>query len=153
MYLLIMRDKFYELFMEQHSPDLNNPSSTEKHDSFPFSIEPIRSFSSIKKPKRSSTHSNDSGITSSLACSRTPVLSPTIPVETSTPHPSSSQYARTAQLSPRDHLSPIQQFNRNIASRMARNSVKSRPEEPKYNRSQPNYPDPQLVLRTRTQQG
>ena len=95
-------------------------------------------------------HGNDSGITSPFAFSRTPVLSPANPTETSNPHPSSSQQAQTAQLLPREHLSPIEQFIRNSANRMARNSIKSRSEEPKHNRSQPNYPDPQSVLRTGT---
>ena len=72
-------DNFYERFMEQRSRDLNNPSTTEKHDSFPFTIEPLRSISSTNQPKRSSMHSNDSGITFPVASSRTPVLSPTIP--------------------------------------------------------------------------
>ena len=145
-------DNFYERFREKRTRDLNNPSTTEEHDSFPFPIEPLRSISSTTQPKRSSVHSNDPGITSPLASSRTPVLSPTIPAEKSTPHPSSSQHAQTAQLSPRKNLSPIQQFIRNNATRMARNSVKSRPKEPKYNRSQPNYPDSQSVLRTITRQ-
>ena len=143
-------DNFYERFMEQRTRDLNNPSTTEEHDSFPFPIEPLRSISSTNQPKRSSMHSNDSGITSPLASSRTPVLSPTIPAETSTPHPSSSQRAQTAQLSLRENLSPIQQFIRNSATRMARNSG---PKEPKYNGSQPNYPDSLSVLRTITRQG
>ena len=146
-------DKFYERFMEQRSRDLNNPSRTEERDSFPFPIEPLRSLSSTNKPKRSSMHSNDSGITSPLASSRTAVLSPAIPTETSTAHPFSSQQAQTAQLSPQEHLSPIQQCSRNSASRMARNSVKSHSKEPKYNRSQPDYPDPQSGLRTRTRHG
>ena len=81
------------------------------------------------------------------------MLSPAISTETSTPHASSSQQAQTAQLSPRDHLSPIQQFIRNSATRMARKSVKSRPKDLKYNRLQPNYPDSQSVLRTITRQG
>ena len=97
--------------------------------------------------------SNDSGITSPLASSRTPVLSPVIPVETSTLHPSCSQHAQTAQLSPREHLSPTQQFIRNSATPMARNSAKLRSKEPIYIRSQANYPDSQSVLRTITQQG
>ena len=147
------KDNFYERFMEQRTRDLNNPSTTEEHDSFPFPIEPLRSIPSISKPKRSSMQSNDSGITSSFASSRTPVLSPAIPTETSTPHPSFSQQAQPAQVSPREHLSPMQQFIRNIATRMARNSIKSRPKEPKYNRSQPNYPDSQSFLRTITRQG
>ena len=94
-------------------------------------------------------HSNDSGITSS----RTPVLSPTIPAETSTPQPSSSQAAQPPHLPPREPLSPIQQFIRNSATRTARNSMKLRPKEPKYNRAQPDYPDSQSVLRTITLQG
>ena len=75
-------DNFYEGFMEQRTRDLNNPSATEEHDSFPFPIEPLRPSSSMNKSKRSSMHSNDSGITSPLASSRTPVLSPAIPVGT-----------------------------------------------------------------------
>ena len=141
-------ENFYERFMEQRTRDLNNPSTTEEHDSFPFPIEPLRSISSTNQPKRSSMHSNDSRITSPLASSRTPVLSPTVPAETSTPHPSSFQHARAAQLSRRENLSPIQQFIRNSAIR-----VKSRSKEPKYNRSQLNYPVSQSTLRTITRQG
>ena len=96
-------DNFYERFMEQRTRDLNSPSITEEHDSFPFPIEPLRSISSPNKPKRSSVHSNDSGVTSPLASSRTPVLSPAISTETSTPHP--SQQAQIDQLSPQEHLS------------------------------------------------
>ena len=91
-------DNVYERFMEQPTRDLNNPSTTEDHDTFPFPIEPLRSVSSTKQPKRSSMHSNESGITSPLASSRTPVLPPTIPAETSTPHPSSFQHARAELL-------------------------------------------------------
>ena len=145
-------DSFYERFMEQRTRDLNNPSTTEEHDSFLFEIEPLRSILSTNKPTRPSMHSNDSGITSPLVSSRTPVLSPAVPIETSTPHPSSSHHDQPAQVSPREHLSPIQQFIRNSATRMAKNSNKSRLEEPKYNRSQPNYPDSQSVLRTTTRQ-
>ena len=143
-------DNFYKRFMKQRARDLNNPSTTEEHDSFPFPIEPLRPISSTHKLKRPSIHSNDSGITSTFASSRTPVLSTAIPPETSTPHPSSSQQAQTAQLSPREHLIPIQQFIHNIATR---NSVKSRPKEPKHNRSQPDYPASQSVLKTIPRQG
>ena len=93
-------DNFYERFMEQRNRDLNNPSTTEEHDSFPFPIEPLRSISSTSKPKRSSTHRGDSENTSPLASSRTTMLSPAIAKETSTPHPSSSQHAQTAHLAP-----------------------------------------------------
>ena len=139
--------------MEERGRDLNNPSTTEEHDSFPFPIEPLRSISSTNKSKRSSIQSKDSRNTSPVASSCILVLSPAIPTETSTSHPSSSQHAQTAHMSPREHLSPIQQFIRNSATRMARTSVKSHPKEPIYHRPQPNYPDPQSVLRTRTQQG
>ena len=72
---------------------------------------------------------------------------------TSTGHPSSFHQAQTAQLAPREHLSPIHQIIRNTATRMARKSVKSRPKEPKYNRSQPDYSYFQSVLRTITRPG
>ena len=98
-------------------------------------------------------HSNDSGTTSPLVSSRTLVLSHAIPMETSTPHPSSSQQAQTAPLSPWEHLSPIQQFFRNSTTRTARTSVNLRFKEPKCNRSQPDYRDPQSVLLTHTRQG
>ena len=146
-------DNFYERFMEQRTRDLNSPSTTDEHDSFPFPIEPLRSIPSTNQPKRSSLHSNDSGITSPLASSRTPVLSPAVPVGTSTPYPSSSQAAPPPHLPPREPLSPIQQFIRNSATRMARSSATPRPKEPKYNRAQPDYPNSQSVLRTITRQG
>ena len=146
-------DHFYERFMKKRTRDLNNQRATEEQDSFPFPMEPLRSISSTTKPKGPSMHSNDSGITSPLASSRTPVLSPAIPVGTSTPCPSSSQQTQPVQMPSREHLSPIQQFIRNSATRMARSSVNSRPKEPKYNRAQPNYPDSQSVLRTITRQG
>ena len=91
-------DNFYERFMEQRTRDLNNPSTTEEHDSFPFPIEPLRSIPSISKPKRSSMQSNSSGFTSPFASSRTPVLSPAISTEMSTPHPSSSQVAQPSSI-------------------------------------------------------
>ena len=146
-------DSFYERFMEQRAQDLNNPSTAEERDSFPFPIEPLRSISPTTKPKRSSLHSDDSGITSPPASSRTPVLSPEIPVGTSTAGPSPSQYAQPVQMPSLEHLSPIQQFIRNSATRMARSSSNSRPKEPKYNHAQPNYSDSQSVLRTITRQG
>ena len=46
---------------------------------------------------------------------------------------------------PSGPLTPIQQF--------INNSRNSKTKEPKYNRSQPDYPDPQSVLRSRTRQG
>ena len=78
-------DNFYERSMEQRTRDPNNPSTTEEQDSFLFPIEPLRSISSTNKPKRSSMHSNDSGITSPFSSSRSSVLSVAFPTETSTP--------------------------------------------------------------------
>ena len=72
-------------------------------------------------------HSNDSGITSPFASSRTLMLSPAIPMETSTPRPSSSQAAQPPHLPPREPLSPIQQFIRNSATRMTRNRAPKSP--------------------------
>ena len=77
-------DNFYERFLEQRTQDLNKPNTTEEHDSFPFPRKPLRSISSIDKKKRSSMHSNCSGVTSPFACSRNPVLSPATLMETST---------------------------------------------------------------------
>ena len=146
----LQNDNIYEHFMEQPTRDLNYPSKTEEHDSFPFPTEPLRYFSSTNRPKRSSMHSSDFGITSPLASSRTPMLSPAILTETSNPYPFSSQRAQTAQPSPRENLSPIQQFIRNSSSRMARNSVNLRSKTLKFNLSQPNYPNFQSVLGTIT---
>ena len=60
-------DIFYERFMEQRARTLNNPNTTDEHDTFPFPIEPLQSNLSTNKPKRLSAPSNDSGITSPLA--------------------------------------------------------------------------------------
>ena len=143
-------DNFYERFMEQRTRDLNNPSTAEEHDSSPFPIEPLRPISSTHQPKRSGMHSNDSGITCffSHPCAITCNSYGNI-----NPHPSSSQAVQSLHLPPREPLSPIQQFIRNSAIRMGRNSAKSRPKDPKNNRSQPSYPDSQSVLRTITRQG
>ena len=78
-------DILYERFMEQRARDLSNLNTTEDHRSFPFPIEPLRSISSTNKVKQLSTHRYNSRITSPLASFRTLVLSPAIPLETSTP--------------------------------------------------------------------
>ena len=105
-------DRFYERFMEQRTPDLNNPSITEVHDSFPFPIEPLRSI-------RPQTSRNDLVYILTLLELLLHLLLLAPHAITCNPygninhHPSSSQQAQTAQLSPREHLSPIQQFIRN----------------------------------------
>ena len=111
--------------MVQRTRDLNNISTTEKHDCFPFPIEPLQFISSTKKPKRSIMHSSDSGITSAFASSRTPVLSPASPTEASTPQTVSSPQAQLIIFVAPERLSPIQQFIRNSATRMAKSNVKS----------------------------
>ena len=141
------------MFYKTRRPDLNNPSTTEEQVSFPFPIEPLRSTSFENKPKRSSTHSNDSRTTSPLSSSRTPVLSPAIPVETTTPHPSASQHAEAAQSSPKEYLGPTHYFFRISATRKARKSVKLLSKEPNYYRSQANYPYFQSEVRTITRPG
>ena len=93
----LQNDNFYERFMEQRARDLNNPSITDEHDSFPFPIEPLQSNSSKVQEKRLDTHSSDSGVNSQLALFR----SPATPFETSTTHPFTSQQAQIAQLSPK----------------------------------------------------
>ena len=135
----------YERFKEQRARTSIEPCTTDEQYSFSFPREPSRSILSTNKPKQLSTQSNDSGFTSQLALSRTVVLSPAISIEKSTPHPSTSQHAQVAQLAPKGHFSPIQQF--------IRNSAKLRSKEPKYNRSQPAHPDSQSVLRTLIRQG
>ena len=97
-------DSFYERFMEQRIRDLKRPSTTEKHDSFPFPKEPLRSFSSTNKPRRSSMYSNDSRITSHICFFSQPFAITCNSYENFNPHLSSSQHAQTAKLSPREHL-------------------------------------------------
>ena len=119
-------DNFYQRFMEQRARDLNNPSTTDKNDSFPFPIKPLPSALSKYHRKRLDTHGSDSGFSSPIALSRSMVLSPAAPIETSTPHPPTSQQAQISQPSPKGQFSPIQQF--------ISNSAKLRPKEPKNNR-------------------
>ena len=72
------------------------------------------------------------------------VLSPAMPInpDNSQPHLIPS----TSRMNPHtEPLTSIQQF--------INNSRKSKNKEPKYNHSQPDHPDPQSVLRTRTRQG
>ena len=131
-------DDFYERFMEQRIQKLNNPEQSDKEDSLPFPIEPLRTAPVTLPQKRVSNTSSDSGVNSPHA------LSPAMPVT-----PDSSQpclLPSTSRMNPSSGpLTPIQQF--------ITNSRKLKNKEPKYNRSQPDYPDPQSVLRTRTRQG
>ena len=107
-------------------------------DSFPFPIEPLRTVPVTLLPKRVSNTSSDSGVNSPHA------LSPAMPV---TPDNSQSYLIPpTSRMNPPSGpLTPIQQF--------IKISRKSKAKEPKYNRSQPDHPDLQSVLRTHSRQG
>ena len=131
--------------MEQRTRDLNNPSATEVLDSLPFPIESLRSSSSKDQGKRLSTHSSDSGINSPFALHRLPALSPATLLEITNPHLSTPQLVQNAQPSPKIPFGAIHHI--------IRNSAKLCSKEPKHNSSQPNHPDAQSVLRTRTRQG
>ena len=128
--------------MEQRARDLDDPSKTDEHDSLPIPVQPLQSTSFKDHRKRIHTHSSDSGVNSQLVFSQPPALSPATPNETSIRQPSTSQHAQIAPPSSKEPFSSIQQFIRKTA--------KLRSREPKYNRSEPNRPDPQSVLRTRT---
>ena len=131
-------DDFYERYMEQGIQKLNNPELPGMEDSLPFPIEPLRTVPIALPQKRVSNTSSDSGVNSPH------VLSPAMPVTPNNwqPHlrPSTSRMNP-----PSGPLTLIQQ--------LILKSRKSKKRESKYNRSQPDHPDLQSVLRTRTRQG
>ena len=131
-------DDFYERFMEQRFQKINNPGQSSTEDSLPFPIEPLRTAPATLPQKRVSNTSSDSGVNSPQ------VVSPAMPVtpDNSQSHPMTSRSRMPPSSGP---LTPIQQF--------INNSRNSTTKEPKYNRSQPDHPDSQSVLRTRTRQG
>ena len=131
-------DDFYERFMEQRFQKINNPGQPSTEDSLPFPIEPLRPAPVTLPQKRVSNTSSDSGVHSPQ------VLSPAMPV---TPdHSQCYPIPSTSRMNPpSEPLTPIQQF--------INNSRNSKAKESKYNRSQPDHPDSQSVLRTRTRQG
>ena len=104
-------------------------------DSLTFPIETLRTAPVPLPQKRVSNTSSDSGVNSPHT------LSPAMPI---TPDNFQPHFiASTSRMnSPSGPLTPIQQFTKN--------SRKSKAKEPKYNRSQPDHPDSQSVLRTRT---
>ena len=131
-------DDFYERFMEQRFQKINSPAQSGMEDFLPFPIEPLRTVPVTLPQKRFCNTSIDSGVNSPH------VLSPAKPI---TPDNSQSYLVpSTLRTNPSSApLTPIQQF--------INNSRKSKNKEPKYNRSQPDHPDAQSVLRTRTRQG
>ena len=131
-------DDFYDRFMELRIQKINNPTQSGTEESIPFPIEPLRAAPVTLPQKRVSNTSSDSGVTSPH------VFSAAMPV---TPDNSQSYLIPSTSRTtpPSGPLTPIQQF--------IHDSRKPKNKEPKYNRSQPDYPDPQSVLRTRTRQG
>ena len=123
--------------MEQRFQKINSPRQSSMEDSLPFPNEPLRATPVTLPQKRVRNTSSDSGVNSPH------VLSPAMPItpDKSMPHlvPSTSRTNPS-----RGPLTPFQQF--------INNSRKPKNKEPKYNRSQPNHPEPQSVLRTRTRQ-
>ena len=140
------RDDFYERFMERRVQQLNNPQETTKGDSIPFPIVPLSSAPTVLPPKRISNTSDDSGVNSP------PTLSPTIqpqPISYSPRTPinnASTSQVITSPIPRRQPLTPIQRL-------IHHNTRKNQNKEPKYNRSQPDHPDAESVLRTQTRHG
>ena len=130
-------DDFYERFMEQRFQKINNPGQPSTEDSLPFPIEPLHTAPATLPQKRVSNTSSDSGVNSPQ------VLSPAMPATPDTPQ--SYPIPSTSRVNPSSGpLTPIQQF--------IKNSRNSKAKEPRYHRSQPDHPDSQSVLRTRTRQ-
>ena len=131
-------DDFYEGFIEERIPKVNNSEQPSMEDTLSFLIEPLRTAPVTLPQKRASNTSSDSGVNSPH------IFSPAMPI----PPDNSQPYfiPSTSRMNPPSGpLTLIQQF--------VKNSRKSKTKVPKYNRSQPNHPDPQSVLRTRTRQG
>ena len=131
-------DDFYERFMEQRIQKINKPGQSGMEDSLPFPIEPLRTAPVTLPQKSVNITSSDSGV-------NTPhILSPAMPTT-----PDNSQprlIPSTSRMNPPSGpLTPIQQFTNTRR--------KSENRETEYNRPQPNHPDPQSVLRTRTRHG
>ena len=119
-------DDFYERFMEQRIQKINNPEQSSMEDSLPFPIELLRTAPVPLPQKRVSNTSSDSGV------NYPHVLSPAMPI-----NPDKSQpqlIPSTSRMNPPSRpLIPIQQF--------IKINRKSKAKEPKYNRSQPDYPN------------
>ena len=120
-------DDFYERFMEQRIQKINNPQQSSMEGSLPFPIEPLRTAPVSLPQKRVSNTSSDSGINSSHVLSLAMPITP----DNSQPHFIPSTLRKNPSSGP---LTPMQQ--------LIHNSRKLKNEEPKHNRSQPDYPDP-----------
>ena len=140
------RDDVYERFLERRVRKLNDPKAIATDNSVPFPIVPLSSVPPVLPTKRISNTSDDSGVNSP------PTSSPTIPPQpinqsprTPIKNPSTSQIIKFPIQSSQP-LTPIQRLIRH-------NTRRYQNKEPKYNRSQPDHPDAESVLRTQTRQG
>ena len=106
-------------------------------DSLPFPIQTLRTASVTLPQKRVSNTSSDSGVNSLHALSPAMTKSP----DKSQPYPIPSSSLLNLPSGP---LTPFQH--------LINKGRKSKKKEPKFNRSQPDHPDPQSVLRTCTRQ-
>ena len=132
--------------MDRRVQQLNNPKETANDASIPFPIVPLPTVSTVLPTKRTSNTGDDSGVNSALTFSHTippqPINhSPQTPIK----NPSASQII-TSPIPSRQPLTPIQRL-------IHHNTRKYQNKEPKYNRSQPDHPDAESVLRTQTRQG
>ena len=120
-------DDFCARFMEKRFHKVNNPGPYGMENSLPFPIGPLRTAPVTLPQKRVSNTSNNSGANSPH------VLSPSMPLTTDNWQP--YLVPSTSRMNaPSGPLTPIQQF--------IDVSLKSKNKEPKYNRFQPNQPDP-----------
>ena len=128
----------FEIFMEQRFQKLNNFEHPCMEDSLPFPIELRRTAAVTLPQKRVSNINSDSGVNSLR------VLSPAVPKTPDFLQP----YLVPSSLRTIFPSGPL-----NLNQQFIKLSRKSKAKESKYNRSQPDHPDPQSVLRTRAGQG
>ena len=138
---------FYERFMERRVQQLNDPKKTATDDSIPFPIVPLSSAPPIPPTKRISNTSEDSGVNSSPTFF--PTIASTQSINSPPGTPSLNPCTSHTITPPIPHSQPLTAIQRLIQS----NTRKYQNKEPRYNRSQPDHPDPESVLRTRTRQG
>ena len=131
-------DDFYEKFIDQRIQKLNNSEQPGFENSLLFPIEPLRAAPVRLSRKRVSNTSSYSGVNSLHVLSRARPATPA-----SSHHLQPYLTPSTSRINPpRGSITPVQQFSHN--------NRKYKNEEPKYNRSQPDHPEPQCVFRTRT---
>ena len=143
-------DDFYERFMERRIQMFSDLDPFVRNDSIPLPIALLNPTSTAVAPKWISDTNTDSGGKSPLALSPIqPSTQLSSPQRTPPPIPPTSQRMPTIH-PPARSLIPIQQF---MQDSWQFRSIKPGNKEPKINRCQPDHPDSQSVLRTRTRQG